>query len=49
MQWLNTQADGMFHLDTWGDFAEAVQIYRELGFTLADENHLIEYLLKATG
>lgn len=48
MQWLNTQADGMFHLDTWGDFDEAVQIYEELGFTLADENHLLEYLLKTT-
>lgn len=45
MRWLNTQADGMFHLDTWGDFAEAVQIYEELGFTLDETNHLIEYLL----
>ncbi len=46
MRWLNTQAEGMFHLDTWGDFAEAVKIYAELGFSLDETNHLIEYLLK---
>lgn len=45
MYWLNTQADGMFHLDTWGDFTEAVLVYAELGFTLDEANHLIEYLL----
>jgi mycothiol synthase len=46
MHWLDTQAEGMFHLDTWGDFAEAVQIYEELGFRLDEANHLLEYLLK---
>ncbi len=47
MHWLNAQTDGMFHLDTWGDFDEAVQIYQELGFTLIEDNHMIEYLLTA--
>ncbi|MEM7112803.1 MAG: GNAT family N-acetyltransferase [Chloroflexota bacterium] len=47
MHWLNQQADGDFHLDTWGDFAKAVQIYEELGFTFDETDHLIEYLLKA--
>ena len=46
-RWLNTQAEGVFHLETWGDFAEAVQIYEELGFRLDEANHLLEYLLKA--
>lgn len=45
MRWLNTQVDGMFHLDTWGDFAEAVQVYEELGFTLDEANHSMTYLL----
>ena len=45
MQWLNAQANGEYHLDTFGDFDEAVEIYRSLGFTLAKKDHLIEYLL----
>lgn len=47
MHWLNTQAEGIFHLDTWGDIAEAVHIYEELGFRLDETNHLIEYLRQA--
>ncbi|MEM7530691.1 MAG: GNAT family N-acetyltransferase [Chloroflexota bacterium] len=47
MRWLREQqADRDFKLWTWGDFDEAVQIYQGLGFTLTDDNHLIEYLLK---
>lgn len=46
MLWLNSQAEGVYHLDTWGDSDAAVKIYRELGFTLADQDHLIEYLLQ---
>ena len=46
MLWLNSQAEGIYHLDTWGDFNASVEIYRELGFTLSDSDHLIEYLLQ---
>ena len=48
MLWLKSQVEGIYHLDTWGDFDAAVAIYRELGFTLADTDHLVEYLLKAS-
>lgn len=47
MLWLNSQAEGVYHLDTWGDYDLAVNIYRELGFELADKDHLIEYLLQS--
>jgi GNAT superfamily N-acetyltransferase len=44
MHWLNTKSEGDFQLQTWGDSDHAVEIYRELGFTLEDKNHSIEYL-----
>jgi GNAT superfamily N-acetyltransferase len=46
MRWLNQQVEGDYYLYTWGDFDEAVQIYHELGFTLTDDHHLIEYVLE---
>ncbi len=46
MRWLNQQAEGETHLYTWGDFEAAVQIYLELGFTLSEDNHFIDYVLK---
>lgn len=45
MLWLNQQADGDFHLNTFGDFDSAVKVYLDMGFELSPENHLIEYLL----
>lgn len=44
MRWLNTQAKGGFQLQTWGDNERAVRIYHELGFTLDEKNHTVEYL-----
>lgn len=46
MQRLQQQAVSEYHLYTYGDFVEAVQIYEELGFVLTPEKHLIEYLLE---
>jgi len=45
MHWLNNQAEGDIQLQTWGDSENAVQVYKELGFTLDENNHVIEYLL----
>jgi GNAT superfamily N-acetyltransferase len=44
MHWLSTKPGGNFQLQTWGDSEHAVEIYRELGFTLDDKNHSVEYL-----
>jgi ribosomal protein S18 acetylase RimI-like enzyme len=44
MRWLNAQAQGGIQLQTWGDSECAVEIYHELGFTLDDKNHSIEYI-----
>lgn len=43
-RWLNEQASAECHLWTYGDYAEAVAIYEELGFILEPENQLTEYL-----
>jgi GNAT superfamily N-acetyltransferase len=44
MQWLDTQAGGCYQLQTWGDDERAVRIYTELGFTLDEKDHTVEYL-----
>lgn len=44
LRWLQQRADGKYHLHTFGDFDEAVQIYNELDFTLKPQAHLVEYL-----
>jgi len=44
MRWLDTQASGGFQLQTWGDAEHAVRIYYELGFTLDEKKHMVEYL-----
>ena len=44
MQWLDTQAKGGIHLQTWGDSESAVRIYTQLGFTLNERDHTVEYL-----
>lgn len=44
MQWLSQQGTGEYHLMTFGDFEEAVKIYKALGFVLTPENELTEYL-----
>lgn len=46
MKWLSNQASGDYHLYTWGDFENAVQIYQELGFSYTEDEHLVEYLLR---
>lgn len=46
MRWLRQNAGpGPVELWTYGDQEEAVAIYKELGFTLAPNRHLIEYRL----
>ena len=47
MMWLQGRAAGDYHLYSWGDSIDAVQVYEKLGFYLSDEEHLVEYLLKA--
>lgn len=41
MHWLNTQQPGPIALYSWGDNAQTVEIYRELGFVV--QEHCIEY------
>ncbi len=45
MGWLASQADGPFRLETWGDPAAAVDVYRQIGFTLEERDHNIAYVL----
>lgn len=44
MQWLDEKSTGKIELTTWGDYERAVQIYTELGFSLNENDHLVEYL-----
>lgn len=45
IRWLQQQQpNGPYQLNTWGDSEEAVTVYRELGFELHDDRHMIEYL-----
>lgn len=45
MRWLDSQAYGPFLLETWGDPEAAVEVYRQIGFTLEERDHNIAYLL----
>ncbi len=46
MRWLNSISGGSFRLQTWGDYEHAIRIYQELGFTLNEKDHMVEYLWK---
>jgi len=45
MRWLRQYGEGPIELDTFGEEEETVRIYDELGFTLEDKNHTVEYVL----
>ena len=45
MHWLRRFGSGPIELFSYGDQEKAVQIYQELGFTLAAQDHLLEYCL----
>lgn len=46
MRWLRTRGAGVIELHTFGDFDENIKLYQEIGFTLKDEDHWVEYLLE---
>lgn len=45
MHWLRQYGEGPIELDTFGDEEVTAEIYYEIGFTLEDKNHSVEYVL----
>ncbi len=43
MRWLDGQGPGPYDLQSWGDTPDTVDLYRELGFSVA--GHWMEYRL----
>ncbi len=42
--WLRQNGSGPYQVQTWGDSAEAVEIYRSLGFHLDEASHAFEFV-----
>ncbi len=42
--WLKENGSGPYQIQTWGDSAEAAQIYGELGFQLDEASHTLEFV-----